>query len=69
MARLRVSGTVHAGAGVWRVHNADGNPMLRGPATLRTAARGPPADSVNAGRGAYCGQSEFSIMSTKLARW
>src|ERR1700704_6183459 len=42
MARPRVGGTVHAGAGVWRVHTADGSPMLGGPATLRTAARGPP---------------------------
>ena len=32
--RPRVSGTAHAGAGVWRVHKADASPALGGPALL-----------------------------------
>ena len=36
MARPR-AGTAHVGAGIWRVHNADGSPVLGGPAMLALA--------------------------------
>ena len=42
-ARRRVGGTARVGAGIWRVHNADGSPAHSGPATLVTAARAPGA--------------------------
>jgi hypothetical protein len=34
-ARPRIGGMAHIGAGVWRVHEADGSPMLGGPTALR----------------------------------
>ena len=40
-ARRRVGGMARVGAGIWRVHNADGSPAHGGPATLVTAARVP----------------------------
>ena len=36
MIRPRADGMAHIGAGVWRIHNADGSPMPGGP-----VARGP----------------------------
>ena len=40
MARPCDRGLARVGAGVWRVHKADGSPMPGGPATLRPAASG-----------------------------
>ncbi len=38
MAGLWIGGMAHVGAGVWRVHNADGSPTPGGPTTMRSAA-------------------------------
>ena len=42
-ARRRVGGMARVGAGIWRIHNADGSPTQSGPATLVTEARAPGA--------------------------
>jgi len=39
MADLRIGGSAHVGAGVWRVHKADGSPMLGGPTRQVALAR------------------------------
>jgi hypothetical protein len=39
--RRRVGGMARVGAGIWRIHNADGSPAQSGSATLVTAARVP----------------------------
>jgi hypothetical protein len=52
-------------AGIRRIHKADGNPGPGGPATLAPRPPGLSGD----GHDGYSGQAEFSMMSTKLARW
>jgi hypothetical protein len=61
MVRPRTAGMTHVGAGIWRVHKADGSPMRGGATALSAVVSGRFHD---AGPRAYSGQPELSTMST-----